>query len=226
MIGIFDSGVGGFCAYQEARRLLPRENILYLADRKNAPYGTKSEDEIIALTRADIKRLKNAGARKILIACCTASSIHHKLDDEERQISLPIITPAAEIAAKNAKRILVIATEHTAKSSAFKREIAKFSDSEVFEIAAQRLVSLVEGGCRDGRINEECRRQTLAIRERARDLNADCLILGCTHFSHLEREFSRLMPKIKIISPAKVGARALVRSLSGEKIEQGRIIYG
>ena len=226
MIGIFDSGVGGFCAYQEARRLLPRENILYLADRKNAPYGTKSEDEIIALTRADIKRLKNAGARKILIACCTASSIHHKLDDEERQISLPIITPAAEIAAKSAKRILVIATEHTAKSSAFKMEIAKFSDSEVFEIAAQRLVSLVEGGCRDGRISEECRRQTLGIRETARKLNADCLILGCTHFSHLEREFSRLMPKIKIISPAKVGARALVRSLSGEKIEQGRIIYG
>ena len=118
MIGIFDSGVGGLNAYYELKRLLPDEDFIYLSDRKNAPYGTKSEDEIIALTRADIKRLKNAGARKILIACCTASSIHHKLDDEERQISLPIITPAAEIAAKSAKRILVIATEHTAKSSA------------------------------------------------------------------------------------------------------------
>ena len=212
MIGIFDSGVGGFCAYQEARRLLPRENILYLADRKNAPYGTKSEDEIIALTRADIKRLKNAGARKILIACCTASSIHHKLDDEERQISLPIITPAAEIAAKSAKRILVIATEHTAKSSAFKREIAKFSDSEVFEIAAQRLVSLVEGGCRDGRINEECRRQTLGIRETARDLNADCLILGCTHFPHLQGHIAAMLPGVNLISPSREGALEIAKS--------------
>ena len=45
MIGIFDSGVGGICAYHKLRELLPREDILYLGDRKNAPYGTKPKDE-------------------------------------------------------------------------------------------------------------------------------------------------------------------------------------
>ena len=225
MIGIFDSGVGGFCAYREVRRILPRENILYLADTKNAPYGTKSEDEIIALTRADIKRLKNAGARKILIACCTASTIYEKLDDEERQISLPIIKPAAEKAAKVGKRIAVIATEHTARSSAFGRLIGRFGGESVFEFAEQRLVSLVEGGCRDGRINEECKIELDRIKKKLLGLEADTLILGCTHFSHLEGEFQRRMPKINIISPAREGAFALIKEINIGKNEQGRIIY-
>ena len=51
MIGVFDSGVGGICAFRRVRELLPREDIVYLADRKNAPYGTKSEDEIKGLER-------------------------------------------------------------------------------------------------------------------------------------------------------------------------------
>lgn len=225
MIGIFDSGVGGFCAYREVRRLLPRENILYLADRKNAPYGTKTKEKIIALTKADIKRLTDAGAEIILIACCTASTIHEHLSREERQISLPIIAPAAEKAAKVGKRIAVIATEHTAGSSAFGKVINQFGGGGVFEFAEQRLVSLVESGCRDGRVSEECRLELKKIREKLLALEADTLILGCTHFSHLEGEFHKLLPSLNIISPAREGALALVKKIDVGKKEQGRIIY-
>ena len=225
MVGIFDSGVGGFCAYREVRRLLPRENILYLADRKNAPYGTKTEEEIIALTRADIKRLTTAGARKILIACCTASTIYEKLSREEREIALPIIAPAAQKAAKIGKRIAVIATNHTARSSAFSKMIRRFGRSEVFEFAEQRLVALVEGGCRDGRLNPECREEMLKIKEKLQKAKADTLILGCTHFSHLEGEFKKLLPKTNIISPAKEGAKTLVRQIKAQKVENGKVIY-
>ena len=204
---------------------MPREDILYLADRKNAPYGTKTKEEIIALTRADIKRLRSMGARKILIACCTASSIHAELSDGERDITLPIITPAAKRAAALGKRIAVIATRHTAEGGFFSREIAKFSDSRVTELAEQRLVSLVEGGSRDGRIGEECRRELKKIKNKIREINADALILGCTHFSHLEGELSRLLPTVKIISPAREGALALVKSLNTCQIEGGRVTY-
>jgi glutamate racemase len=225
LIGIFDSGVGGFCAYRELRRLLPKENILYLADRKNAPYGTKTKDEIIALTRADIGRLRSFGAEKILIACCTASSIHSDLPDKDREISLPIITPAARAAARLGSRIAIIATEHTARSSAFGREISAFSDAPCFEFAEQKLVSLVEGGSRDGRVSDECRKVLLSVREKVRGVKADLLILGCTHFSHLEGEISRLLPGVKIISPAREGARELAKAVKGRSAEAGRITY-
>ena len=218
MIGIFDSGVGGFCAYREVRRLLPREDIVYLADRKNAPYGTKTKDEIISFTKKSIERLKNLGAEKILIACCTASTVFSSLSEDERNISLPIIMPAVKLAAQG-KRVAVIATEHTVKSREFSHEIIKIQPrSMVFEYAEQNLVALVEAGNHDGHISEECKNLLTKIKNRISEQNVDRLILGCTHFSHLEEEFKKLLPDIKIISPAKEGARELVRLIKSQSI--------
>lgn len=223
MIGVFDSGVGGICAFREIRRLLPRENIIYLADRRNAPYGTKSEEEVTALTKASIKRLKERGAEKILIACCTASSVYENLDEAERRISLPIIKPAA-IKAASGRCVLVIATERTVASGIFAKEIGRLSDARVEEFAAQRLVYLVENGCRDGKLNAECERELETVERLVKELRADRLILGCTHFSHLKKElFNRC--RIRIISPAREGALALVKTIKASRLEGGRTIY-
>ena len=45
-IGVFDSGVGGISVLGELYKVLPNENYIYLGDSKNAPYGTKPEEEI------------------------------------------------------------------------------------------------------------------------------------------------------------------------------------
>ena len=224
MIGIFDSGVGGMAALGEVRRLLPKSDVIYLADRKNAPYGTKDEDEIAALTERNVRLLCSVGADAVLIACCTASCIYGRLPEEVRKVSLPIIAPAAKIAARGGVRIGVIATDRTVANGAFKREICSISDAEVTERSEQPLVSMVEGGCRDGRLSPECRDRLSAIAEWARDNEIDSLILGCTHFSHLRGEISRLLPKVKIISPAHVGAEEIARKITPHR-ERGRDVY-
>ena len=226
MTGIFDSGVGGLEAYFELRRLLPREDIIYLADRKNAPYGTKTRDELIALTKKDIKRLRDMGAGQVLIACCTASTVWGELSEWERKISTPIITPAARVAAEG-ERIAVIATEHTVRSGAFGREIRKFSpNSEVFERAEQALVAMVESGSRDGRISTECKGELEKIVEWANEIRADTLVLGCTHFSHLELTLGKMLPCVKIVSPAREGARAIKEKITARNATgNGREIY-
>lgn len=224
MIGIFDSGIGGFCAFQHLKKLMPREDIVYLADRKNAPYGTKSEDEITCLCGENIQRLRNMGAKKILIACCTASGVHYRLSREYRNISVPIITPTAEIVAKTSRRVAVIATERTVRSAFFSREITKFGSSKVWELAMQELVSLVENGCGDGRINQRCKELLYKVKAFCERTSADSLVLGCTHFSHLEGELQTLMPHIKIFSPAKIGAEKIAKEILPH-CENGRIIY-
>ena len=225
MIGIFDSGVGGFCAYRQLREMLPRENILYLADRNNSPYGTKSKDEILRFTKNNIKRLRTLGAERILIACCTASSTYGMLSHSEREIATPIITPAARMAADGGKRIAVIATLHTARTEVFSREINRFAKREVIEMAEQELVSMVEDGNRDGRISPRCREYLSAVADRIMAAEADTLILGCTHFSHLEGEIGRLLPKIRIVSPAREGAKELIKKINPHHREGGRVIY-
>lgn len=230
MIGIFDSGVGGLISALEVARLLPTEDIIYLADRENAPYGTKTKDELVRLVRADVKRLVGLGADKILIACCTASTVYSELSDSERKICLPIILPAARAAAKTAGRISVISTVYTKSSHAFKKEIQRENaDAEVFEFALQELVGMVEGGCRDGSITGECERLLDRFANEIIPKNTEALILGCTHFSHLESEISKRLPGVKIISPAKEGARVMASYYGNKKIIEsdgrGRLIF-
>ena len=224
MIGVFDSGVGGLASARVLRNRLKAEDIIYLADRKNAPYGTKSKEELISLVSKDILRLKSYGCRLCLIACCTASSVYQNLDNELQKISLPIIEPAALLAAKG-RRITVIATEHTVSSSAFEQKIAHFSKAEVAQICAQELVSLVESGERDGNLTEKGYKTVFNISQKIKSTRPDTLVLGCTHFSYLEKSLSALLPGVKIINSAKEGALALLSEIQAEKRERGACLY-
>lgn len=210
MIGVFDSGVGGLVSARELAGLLPGEDIVFFADRKNAPYGTKEKDELIRLVKADIKRLSDMGAEKILIACCTASAVYPYLDPLEREISLPIIRPAVSAALAVSDRLAVISTLYTRRSHAFEREARRRSPTaSVTEIAVQELVRMVECGARDGALSRECGELLDRLCGELIPPNTGALILGCTHFSHLEGELGKRLPGVKIISPAKEGAREL-----------------
>ena len=211
MIGIFDSGVGGLTALYEMRQALARADIVYLADRKNAPYGTKTKEELIRLVTEDIRRLAERGAEKILIACCTASAVWGELPTRERENTVPIIRPAARAAAESARRgVAVIATEATVRLGAFSLEVARINPAiPVNEIAAQELVALVEGGCRDGRVSEKDLSVLCGVSDKIRNTGADTLILGCTHFSHLERTLASLTG-MQTVSPAREGARVII----------------
>ena len=56
-IGFFDSGLGGLTILSEVYQMLPNEQLIYLADSKNAPYGKKSKEEIIALSIKNTEKL-------------------------------------------------------------------------------------------------------------------------------------------------------------------------
>lgn len=206
MTGIFDSGVGGLSSARELSLLLPREDIIYLADRENAPYGTKTKEELLRLVGRDIKRLRELGADVILAACCTASTIHPLLTEEEQAICIPIIEPTARRAA-DFNKITVISTLHTRNSHAFRDAIlARNGMARVDEFAMQELVREVECGSRDGRISKECEQLIERFLCEQLPKDSEALILGCTHFSHLLGEFKKRLGNIEIIDPAKLGA--------------------
>ena len=201
MIGVFDSGRGGLVSYREIRRLHPSADLAFLADRKNSPFGEKSPEKIARITERGIKRLSSMGCDSVLIACCTASTMYARLPEELKRISLPIITPAA-IECRGSRRVVVIATEHTARCGAFSLEIAKYSNASVKEVPMQDLVHSIEWGL-------DTKKHIKEITELCRD--ADTLILGCTHFSHLLDTLRAMMPEKKIISPAHLGAEAITK---------------
>lgn len=225
MIGVFDSGVGGLTALAELRRLLPRTDMIYLADREHAPYGTKSEEEILSLAESCIKRLITAGAEKILIACCTASTLHSRLTEGARRITTPIIAPAARAAQRVSRgKIAVIATEATVRSHAFRRELLSIGECEVTEHATQELVAMVESGASDQNpLSNEEKSRLARLLEPIEASRADTLILGCTHFPHLRGHIAAMLPCVKLISPSREGALEIARST--EDRGGGRTIF-
>src|SRR5690625_7783687 len=71
-IGIFDSGVGGITIWNELVKKLPYENTIYLADNKNAPYGSKSPSEVLSYSIKNTEVLLAKGEKLFFVACNTA----------------------------------------------------------------------------------------------------------------------------------------------------------
>ena len=61
-IGLFDSGIGGLSIYNEIKKSVPNESTIYIADNLNAPYGKKTETEIIQLSIKNTQKLVDLGA--------------------------------------------------------------------------------------------------------------------------------------------------------------------
>lgn len=219
MIGIFDSGLGGLAVLRRVRELNKSANLVFYADLKNAPYGTKSPHELIRLVKNDVRILKRAGASRILIGCCTASTVYSSLSELEREICVPIIAPTARAAVRESKngRIGVIGTRATVASRAFSREISKISDCEVYEKEAQELVALVESGECDGRLSRGARDKLYGILKPLREKNIDTVVLGCTHFDWLLRSIEECLPNVRAVSSPRAGAYAILNELEKEK---------
>ena len=152
-IGIFDSGVGGLGIFLEAKKLLPKENILYLADTKNCPYGEKSTEEIKRICKHNVDFLIKHGAKIIVVACNTASvSALEYLRLQFPNIPIIGVVPVVKTAAKitKNKKIGILATKRTVESSYLKNLVQEFCPKEKgFEInyqAANELVEEVENG--------------------------------------------------------------------------------
>ena len=131
-IGFFDSGVGGLSVLREAIKIMPNEDYIYFGDSKNAPYGTKTVDEVRELTFKAVEFLLSKGVKGIAIACNTATSAA-VADLRKTYPELPLvgIEPALKPAVELNKDgdILIMATSMTLKEEKFKRLMDKYKDT-------------------------------------------------------------------------------------------------
>ncbi len=221
-IGVFDSGFGGLSILKEIVRELPEYEYVYLGDTARAPYGTRSSEVVHKFTVQAVDFLFAHGCELVLIACNTASAdaVSRIQQDylthwyKNRRV-LGVVVPAVEEAVKETKtrRVGVLATAGTVRSGKFSKELKKLDRRvRVFEVAAPLLVPLIEEGAHRSKAAALILKEYLAPLKRA---HIDTLILGCTHYWHMEPAIRRSMgKKVKIISEGKVVARKLKEYLS------------
>lgn len=207
-IGVFDSGVGGTSIWKEIQKLLPNENTIYLADSKNAPYGEKSQEEILQLSIKNTNLLLEKGCKIIVVACNTATT--NAISYLRTNYSLPFIgiEPAIKPAAlqSESKTIGVLATKGTLSSSLFHSTSENHAHGiKVIEQEGTGLVPLIENGKVDA---EETRLLLNTYVEPMLDQGMDCLVLGCTHYPYLIPVLKSMLPEhVKIIDSGEAVAR-------------------
>lgn len=207
-IGIFDSGIGGTSIFQEIHALLPNENTIYLADSQNAPYGNKTQTEIINLSIKNTELLIKKNCKIIVVACNTATTNAIKTLRSNYELPFIGIEPAIKPAAlqTKTKSIGILATKGTLSSELFHKTTNLYSDGiEVVEQVGDGIVQLIE----EGKANSEAMR--LLLKEYLKPMlkaNIDYLVLGCTHYPYLMPLLLEMLPKrVKIIDSGEAVAR-------------------
>ena len=134
LIAVFDSGVGGISVLKHLVRVLPEERFLYFGDSANAPYGTKTKEQVRELTLAAAEMLYRRGIKALVVACNTATSAAiNDLRAAYPDLIVIGIEPALKLAADTfpGGNLGVMATEVTLREEKF-----------------DALVNRLEGGCR------------------------------------------------------------------------------
>lgn len=210
MIGIIDSGIGGKGIEKEIRRLLPKIKIVYLADRKNFPYGTKKIKVLHKILAKNIQILISKGAKIIVLACnsATVSSVKFLRRKFKTPIVgvVPAIKPAAVIT--KTKKIAIFSTPITSKSNAQNKLIKRYcQDCKVYKISFKNLAGQIEAGKVKAAEKEIIRKW-----QKYQNKNIDVVVLGCTHYTLIKKEIQKIVGRnVKIIDSNKAVARQVKR---------------
>lgn len=182
-IGVFDSGVGGISVLRELVALMPNENYIFFGDSKNAPYGTKTLEEVQRLTCEDASYLVGMGVKALVVACNTATSAAIKIL-RQRYADMPVIgiEPALKpaVLSKKNPRVLVMATPMTLREEKFRQLMMQFeTQAEILPLPCPGLVEFVEQKELKSKRLEEF---LTKLFEEYRTQPVDCVVLGCTHY--------------------------------------------
>ena len=192
-IGLFDSGVGGISVLRHMLRLMPDERYLYMGDSANAPYGTKTKEQVRQLTFAVAEKLIARGIKALVVACNTATSAAiNDLRSAYPDLIVVGIEPALKLAADRFPKgnLGVMATPMTLREEKFDLLLHRFdSQCRVSKIPAPGLVELIEQG-RGNSAEAE-----ILLRSLLKDYigNIDALVLGCTHYPFAAEAISRVL---------------------------------
>ncbi len=209
-IGVFDSGVGGISTLRDMIRELPDERFIYFGDMANAPYGTKSTEEVTGCVRNVVDRLLKQNIKALVIACNTATGAAAATLRKELTIPVVGMEPAlkpASLARKNGS-VLVLATPLTLQQEKFENLMRQYGEGAV-KVPCPGLMELVEADDGAGALNY--------LKELFSGYpldQVDAVVLGCTHYVFLKDMIRDLLPDRVAITDGNAGtARQLRRVL-------------
>jgi len=218
MIGIFDSGFGGSYIIDKIINKLPEYDYVHLSDNARAPYGPHSKETILKYSKQAVDFLSKEGATLIIFACFTVSALALRSiqSDYIRKKNIkgknilgilkPVVEKANELSKTN--KIGVVGTKASIESNVFEIELKKLNkQNKVYQKSCPLLVPFIEEGWHN---KPEAKMVLKKYLRPLKSYNVDSLILGCTHYPYMIKDFIRIMGKnTQILDPGVIEADSL-----------------
>ncbi len=222
-IGMMDSGLGGLSVYREMKKQLPREQVIYFGDTIHAPYGEKTDEQILHYVFAIVDFLVQQQVKMVIIACNTMTAV--ALKEVEKKCAIPVIgviqpgAYEAVLRTKN-KRIGIIGTEVTIRKQSYEKIIKGIdplvetfsnpcSNQIIREMEEQALKNVSEIRL----LLRECLRPILKHND------VDTLIWGCSHYPFLKKYIEGEIDRsISLVDPSKATVKQAWEWLKQRKL--------
>lgn len=180
-IGVFDSGMGGKSVASTIQKAFPNDEVIFVSDQKNVPYGSKSPSRLYKLVLPILQELASQ-TDVIVIACNTVSTTLAKPLREAVAVPLvtlvPMVKPAAALT--KTKIIAVCATPTTLASPRYAELKEKYaSNIQVLEPDCSAWSSMIETNA----VDQDHIKESI---ESVLEGGADVIVLGCTHYHWIE----------------------------------------
>lgn len=214
-IAIFDSGLGSLSIISQVQRKTG-SHVVYFADQKSYPYGTKSPKELGRIINLTIKKLRTRFEPDLIVVASNTPSL---LLNPKRNASVLWVYPPLQAAVKktSTKTIAVLATRSAVNSKRLQDYINQNVPDriKVVKIDASGLVDLVESG-------KFVTKKELCVKKIKRDLRpiteegADVATLSSTHLPFLLPMLKKSFPRVTFLDPAESVADEAARRV-GDK---------
>ena len=141
-IVVFDSGLGSLSVIKAIQKKT-KSDIIYLADRKNFPYGTKTKSQLYKIIIDTIEKISERFDPDVIVLASNTPSLLFR-EKLPRNI-ITVLPPLENI--QIASNVAILTTEIVAKSRELDDYISEFNDlKDVRVINCSELVELVESG--------------------------------------------------------------------------------
>src|SRR5574340_997984 len=220
-IAVFDSGLGSLSVIKPIQKRVNAE-IIYFADQKNYPYGTKTVSQLDKIIKSTISKLQEKFSPDVIVVGSNTPSLLLNIEKKDKIVG--VYPPLEEAASKTRSgKIGILATKAVVKSKTLDKYIKKNVPSgiHVTKINSTPLVDLVESGkfISQKQVSKDIIQKTIKPHV---ENNIDVFTLSSTHLPFLVPILKELFPGITFLDPADIVAKHVAKILK-HKSEKSRL---
>ena len=186
-LGLFGPGIGALLIAREVLREGEANSIVCFSDRRNSPFSTRSDSEIISLIDSGLEILSTFGVSQIVIGCNTSSRYLERVQAERDKCARPhfdcvdlIPITVEAISSMEQQKLLLLGSPVIGREKIYTRALSPLSSKVITEVGLTGIAAdLDTSSSLSPPVKDETAR---TLKTLFQECKPDAVVNVCTHF--------------------------------------------